>query len=57
MFDVVERWSGQASQVTASVSAQYINPAALQPEADAHGDDSRVPVSETQVCCAVCRVG
>ena len=42
---------GQVSQVTASVSGQYINPTALQPEGDGQADDSRAPVSETQVGC------
>lgn len=45
----------QESQVTASVSGQYINPAALQPGGDGQADDSRVPVSETQVGCLPCR--
>jgi len=41
--------AGQAPQITASFSGQYINPAALQPETDDQTHDSRVPVSETQV--------
>jgi len=40
--------TGQVTQVTASVSGQYINPAA---EGDGQADDSRAPVSETQVGC------
>jgi len=43
--------TGQTSQLTASVSGQYVNPAALQRETDGQGYDSRVPVSETQVGC------
>ena len=39
---------GQASQVTASVSGQYVNPAA---EGDGQADDAHVRVSETQVGC------
>ena len=42
---------GQTSRVTASVSGQYVNPAALQPEGDGQTDDTRAQVSETQVMC------
>jgi len=40
---------GQASQVTESVSGQYVNAAALPAETEGQGYDSRAPVSETQV--------